>query len=223
MLQSQEVEMSGSQDVNSTLLDKSRKTKVDGILISGLLDLLTVRLTDSESFKIKISSVIEMAPNVKKFSEELVKDTESLIVSDPASVREGVEVFAAVEAVLEDPRTQTVYVVNKKYRLQGILTINDLLKVSAIQMTPKKKKTMINIFKYMSLLYSETVNDIMRKPVSVRMDDKIIHALQLMEKYNLIDLPVVDGNNKLIGELSGLEILTVLREKINCGELDKLK
>ena len=223
MLQSQEVEMSGSQDVNSTLLDKSRKTKVDGILISGLLDLLTVRLTDSESFKIKIISVIYMAPNVKKFSEELVKDTESLIVSDPASVREGVEVFAAVEAVLEDPRTQTVYVVNKKYRLQGILTINDLLKVSAIQMTPKKKKTMINIFKYMSLLYSETVNDIMRKPVSVRMDDKIIHALQLMEKYNLIDLPVVDGNNKLIGELSGLEILTVLREKINCGELDKLK
>jgi Mg/Co/Ni transporter MgtE len=164
-----------------------------------------------------------MAPRIKRFSEELVKDAESLIVSDPASVREGVEVFAAVEAILEDPRTLTVYVVDKKYRLKGILVINDLLKVSAIQMTPKKKKTMINIFKYMSLLYSETVNDIMRKPVSIRMDDKIINALQLMEKHNLIDLPVVDGNNKLIGELSGLEILTVLREKINCGELEKLK
>ena len=164
-----------------------------------------------------------MTAHIKRFSEELVKDAESLIVNDPISVREGVEVFAAVEAILKDPRTQTVYVVDKKYRLKGILNINDLLKVSSVQMAPRKKKKMWNFFKYMSLLYSETVNDIMRKPVSVRMDDKVIDALQLMERNNLMDLPVVDGNDKLIGELNGMEILTVLHEKIKSGELEKLK
>jgi Mg/Co/Ni transporter MgtE len=164
-----------------------------------------------------------MSEEGKKFSEELVKDAEKLIVSDPASVETGTDVFTAVEAVLKEPRTKSVYVLDERQKLIGLITVHELLKVSSIQVGAHKRKRFLGFFKYMNLLYSETVDEVMRNPCSVRMDDKLIHALQLMEEFSLLDIPVVDGNDRLIGELSGLEVLTVLRDKIKSGEIEKLK
>ncbi|UCH88394.1 MAG: CBS domain-containing protein [Thermoplasmata archaeon] len=163
-----------------------------------------------------------MSKETKPFSDELVKDATSLIVNDPAIVTLGSKVFSAVEAILRDPRTKTVYVVDEKKKLVGIITVSDLLKISCIQIGGIKRPRLLGFFKYMSLLYSETVEDIMRTPISTRDDEKLIHALQLMEKNNLSALPVVDKNNTIVGELNGLEILTVIYDKIECGELEKL-
>lgn len=155
-----------------------------------------------------------MPHRIKEFAKEQVKDAESLIVSDPTEVKLGTQVIDAVDAILKDPRTQTVYVVDEDGLLEGLVTVHELLKVSSIQVGATKKKSILKFFKYMTLIYSETVDDIMRRPLSVKMNDTLIHALQLMEENNLFDLPVVDEDNRLIGELSGLEILTVLRDKL---------
>jgi CBS domain-containing protein len=163
-----------------------------------------------------------MADDCREFSEELVRDAHSLIVNDPAHVELGSKVYAAVNEILRDPRTETVYIVDEQDHLKGIITVSDLLKVSSIQVGAYKRKKFMNIFNYMSLLYSETVEDIMRKPISIRGDQKLINALQLMEEHKLSDLPVVDKNNRLIGELNGLEILTVIKDKIDSGDIDKL-
>jgi Mg/Co/Ni transporter MgtE len=164
-----------------------------------------------------------MAEEMKHLSEELVSDAESLIVNEPAKVRLGSKVIDAVDSILEDPRTQTVYVVDMYDKLKGTITVNDLLKVSAIQVGAYRKFKILNFFTYMSLLYSEVVDDIMREPISVKNDDKFLKALQIMEENDLADLPVVDKNNILIGELNGLEMLTLIQMKIKSGDLDKLK
>lgn len=166
--------------------------------------------------------MILMAKPGKPFNEELVKDAKRLIVNNPATVVLGTKVFAAVEEILKDPRTETVYVIDETRKLKGIITVSDLLKVSCIQMGAPRRTSVWNFFKYMSLLYSEHVEDIMRKPISVRNTEKLLTALNLMEKHNLADLPVVDENNTIVGELNGLEILAVIRTKIKSGELDKL-
>jgi CBS domain-containing protein len=166
--------------------------------------------------------VIILSRPSKPFAEELVKDAKRLIVNNPATVNMGAQVYSAVEEILKDPRTETVYVIDETRRLVGIITVNDLLKVSCIQLSAYKKTNLFNFFKYMSLLYSEHVEDIMRKPISIRNKEKLISALGIMEKNNLSDLPVVDENNVIIGELNGLEILAVMRDKIKSGELDKL-
>ena len=158
----------------------------------------------------------------KPFSEELVKDAKRLIVNNPATVQMGAQVFLAVEEILKDPRTETVYVVDETRKLRGIITVSDLLKVSCIQVGAQKKSKFLNFFKYMGLLYSENVEDIMRKPISVKNTEKLMTALSIMEEKELSDLPVVDNNNEIIGELNGLEILAVMRDKIKSGELDKL-
>ena len=98
----------------------------------------------------------------------------------------------------------------------------DLLKVSSIQMGAHKKFAMLNFFKYMNLVYSEHVEDIMRKTNTVKKTDKLMKALKVMESKGLSDLPIVDKNNMIIGELNGLEILTVIHKKIKSGEIDEL-
>jgi len=47
----------------------------------------------------------------------------------------------------------------------------------------------------------------MVKPVTVSEDDRLLNALEKMMKHGLEDLPVVDENGTLIGELNGFEIL----------------
>jgi CBS domain-containing protein len=159
---------------------------------------------------------------IKPISEELVKDAQYLIVCDPAKVKLGSKVFAAVEEVLRDPRTETVYVVDDNDKLKGIISVRDLLKVSSVQIGSQKRIKLLNFFKYMNILYSETVEDIMQKPVTVRNETKLLDALLLMEKNDMSDLPVIDSNNVIIGELNGLELLTVIHKKIKSGELEKL-
>jgi len=163
-----------------------------------------------------------MTQKSKPFSEELVRDAENLIVNEPSTVRSGARVIEAVEAMVKDPRTETVYVVDLYNRLKGIITVNDLLKVSSIQMGATKRTRMLNFFSYMGLLYSETVDDIMRKPVTIGEDDKLIDALNIMESKELTDLPVVDKNNILVAELNGLEMLTVILNKIKTGDFENI-
>jgi Mg/Co/Ni transporter MgtE len=164
-----------------------------------------------------------MADEIKHLREELVRDAETLIVCDPATVQLGSKVIDAVDSILKDPRTQTVYVVDMYNKLMGTITVNDLLKISAIQVGAYRKFKVLNFFTYMSLLYSEIVDEIMRKPIAVRKEDKFLKALQIMEENDLADLPVIDDSGELIGELNGLEMLTLIQGKINNGELDKLK
>lgn len=163
-----------------------------------------------------------MSDEVKPLSEEIVRDVHLLIVNQPATVKMGAKVIEAVEAVLKDPRTSTVYVVDMYGVLKGIITVNDLLRVSSIQVGAAKKSSMLNFFRYMHLAYSEHVEDIMRKPLYIREDEKLLKGLQIIEDNDLTDLPVVDRNNVVVGELNGLEILTVIYDKIKSDDVDKL-
>jgi CBS domain-containing protein len=166
--------------------------------------------------------MIHMTEECKPLSEEIVKDVHLLIINQPATVKMGSKVIEAVEAVLKDPRTSTVYVVDMYGVLKGIITVNDLLRVLSVQVGATSKLAMLNFFKYMNLAYSENVEDIMRRPMSIREDEKLMKGLKLIEENDLTDLPVVDKDNVVVGELNGLEILTLINNKIKSGDADKL-
>jgi CBS domain-containing protein len=51
------------------------------------------------------------------------------------------------------------------------------------------------------------IGEIMQKPVSVRESELLSAAIKKMVKNGLMDLPVVDDHNRLIGELNGHEII----------------
>jgi CBS domain-containing protein len=71
----------------------------------------------------------------------------------------------------------------------------------------------------------EDIDKLMRDPVTVKQDTELLEALRKMEEARMNDLPVVDADYKIVGELSGMEILRFAYADIRRGdeETPKLK
>jgi CBS domain-containing protein len=66
---------------------------------------------------------------------------------------------------------------------------------------------MTSFLRMLAEITDEKVNQVMAKPVRVSRDELLVNATKLMVDHHLNDLPVVDGENKLVAELRGTDIL----------------
>jgi Mg/Co/Ni transporter MgtE len=156
-------------------------------------------------------SVIEAERNAKFVSDQTVDDVYNIAVGEPASVKSGDVLKNAVDAIINHPVSQKVYVVDNTGKLIGTVSIDSLLRQVGNRIGARKS----GITSFINLLTEvahEEVEKFMVKPVSVKKDTELRHALKLMLENNLTDLPVVDEDNKLIGELNGLEIIIAARK-----------
>ncbi len=69
---------------------------------------------------------------------------------------------------------------------------------------------------------SETIREIMTTDViTVKVNDSVIKAAQIMSHYNIGAVPVMDANNQIVGILTDRDI--VLRTVANGGNLDQVQ
>src|SRR4030042_1017072 len=141
-----------------------------------------------------------------ELSFRYVKDAYRLIVSDPIVVSRGMGLHDVVDRVLADPRTRSAYVVDDKNRLVGMIGLTQMLAAvqGSLSLFEKGRQKQVTK-KRVPLPFS--VEEYMVKPVTVTEDDRLLSALDKMMRYGLEDLPVVDENDALGGELNGFEIL----------------
>lgn len=130
----------------------------------------------------------------------------SLLVNEKESIDKMVKKFA------EEPSSRGVFVVDEEKTLIGVITRADLLMWAKYKLGAGIASTRIfvPISEIRRYLYSTTVEEVMSKNSSnafVGPDDDIISALNLMISYNLVDVPVVDQNRKILGDLKLSEIL----------------
>src|SRR3990172_2656306 len=86
-------------------------------------------------------------------------------------------------------------------RLVGIVTDRDLKEASP------SKATTLDVHELYYLLAELQVKDIMtRDPVTVKTDDTVEHAAQLMLENTISGLPVVDGQGRLKGILTQSDV-----------------
>lgn len=140
-----------------------------------------------------------------ELSFRFVRDAYRLIVSDPIVVTKTMGLHEVVDRVLADPRTRSAYVVDERRRLVGMIGLTQMLAAiqGSLSLFDKGRSQPRN--KRVPLPFS--VDEYMVKPVTVSEDDRLLNALEKMMKHGLEDLPVVDENGTLIGELNGFEIL----------------
>ena len=145
----------------------------------------------------------------EKMADELsfryVRDAYRLIVMDPIVVTKTMRLHEVVDRVLADPRTRSAYVVDSKRRLIGMIGLKQMLEAIETSLSVFDKNREKSRGKRATLPFS--VESYMFKPVTVSEHDKLLTALQKMMKHGLEDLPVVDENGVLTGELNGFEIL----------------
>lgn len=141
-----------------------------------------------------------------------VEDVYEIMVGKPAILREDAQLKDAVEAITQDLISRKVYIVDAEGILIGMISIETLLRHVGYRVGVREVGV-ISFFKFLGGVFKENVTEIMeKKPVTVTNNHKVLDALRLMVEHHLNDLPVIDDEGKIIGELNSLEILKQTKE-----------
>jgi CBS domain-containing protein len=165
-----------------TALGKSTLTRVEKWLNGGMFE----QLADEMTYR-------------------TVKEAYRLIVKDPIRVNKETQLHEAVEMILTEPRTRSAYVVDSEGRLLGMIALKQMLQAVGYSISKTYGSENLKDLGVTSMQFSVTSS--MMVPPTVQEDELLLSALEKMIDSGLEDLPVIDENNKLIGELNGFEIL----------------
>jgi CBS domain-containing protein len=137
-----------------------------------------------------------------------------IMIRDVATIRPEATLAEVVEKLLDKSYT-ALPVVNAADRFVGIITDTDLLQRGDMEVSlslkkaldPEVARTLVARLRQST----RTVSQVMTSdPTTIGPEAYLSEAARLMAKRKLKRLPVVDGNNHLVGVLSRLDILKVL-------------
>ena len=142
----------------------------------------------------------------KDIKDLRVEDVHEVMIGKPAIVKEDAILKDAVDSMTQNLISRKVYVVDDEEKLKGVITIETLLKQVGYRVGVREAGV-ISFFKFLSGVFKENVIEFMEKPVTVTNRHKVLDALRMMVEHHLNDLPVIDDENRIVGELNSLEIL----------------
>ncbi len=138
-----------------------------------------------------------------------VKNVRKLICDTPATVEEDETLPEIALAFCDNPKTRTIYVVDKENRLKGIITLDDIVEI----IFPEVIKIETG-YEILHTFRGRCAKEIMiEAPLKVRDEDNIEEVLKKMLQNGIEEAPVVDEEDRVIGEINLLEILNVWVEK----------
>jgi len=146
-----------------------------------------------------------------------VADAQTSLVKDAPMVKKSAKVHEAVQALINNPNSRAVYVVDDNEKLLGTISYRSLMRASSARFGIRKDG-FFSFVQYLKDMLMENVDSLMRKPTPVTNDTKLKNALELMEETRQNDLPVVDNEGRLIGELSGIEIMKLGIDVLKKGD-----
>ena len=133
-----------------------------------------------------------------------VEDVMNLVTKTAAVVKESDNLKEVLKVMVKDPKTQSVYVVNNRKQLVGIITLNIALQYLYNEYIPPEYiKFDISVIEGTKA----EAKELMIPPIYVKKDDPIGKAFQKMFEFHLHELPVVDDNMHVIGDLNALELV----------------
>ncbi len=145
--------------------------------------------------------------------ETKVREIRKLITVDPAIVLEDEQVENVVKMFIDNPVIRAVYVIDDKERLQGIITMQDILKKVSIDfssMASIYSESNFSGYKIASSGNKTSAKDLMDPEIYYVMDDDPIEkAFNLLFSNNAGEIPVVDKGERLIGDLNIIELLVL--------------
>ncbi len=126
---------------------------------------------------------------------------------------------AVVRRFAERPEMRGIFVVGEKDRLIGVITRRDLLDWARVQLGEATYSTeeawLAEDVRLTALMRAITAGEVMRpgsEAAAVRPSDTLAEALRRMIAHDLICLPVVDEQGRVLGDLKLTEVLACALE-----------
>lgn len=138
-----------------------------------------------------------------------IKDMRMLVTPHPVFVKKDAPADEIAKTLIANPRLKSVYVVDDKLKLIGKITLRRLIKHEFMDIVPHN----FSYFDNLDFVGKKTAENLMVSPIYVNDNDTLKTAFAKMYEYDLDELPVVDENLRLIGNIDMLELLTMLIEK----------
>jgi len=135
-----------------------------------------------------------------------VKEVYKTFTLEPPILSEDSSIEGIISTLLKDPRSRSVYIVDKDEKLTGIITTLIILKATNI-LKGKKSVLKHDVFNAIKIAKARQAKDIMHPPMYVYESSKILDVLEMMSRENIQELPVIDKDKRVIGDLNCLEIL----------------
>jgi CBS-domain-containing membrane protein len=148
-----------------------------------------------------------------------VKDAYRLDKNQPILIKLSAEFSQVIINFTHHVELRGIFVVDDKNRFLGVITRTDLLdwarvKLGAITLQPLTD--MNKTIRLATLIRASQLGDILRpetKQAAVRVDDNLGHALKVMVNTDLIVLPVINDEKRVIGKLKLSEVLSLVLDE----------
>ena len=130
---------------------------------------------------------------------------------DLAIVRPEDSLKTVIKAMLESPKTLNAYVVDNDGKLVGVISVWDILQATVAHDPDTLNSGSPSILFDREFIeryaFSENAEDLMREPVCVDLTHTLRRAYKLMIEHGLTEIPVVNNQGRIIGDLTMLELL----------------
>ena len=137
-----------------------------------------------------------------------VSDISKLIVKEPAVVRYDTTIKQMLETVIKDTRSRHAYIVDDNNKLIGSIRLNNIIQFlfpTTILMEDRESPRLCSFLDYSE---ASKVKEIMNnQPVFVYENTPLPKMITLMRQELINELPVVDKQMHVIGEVNVLEII----------------
>ncbi len=130
-----------------------------------------------------------------------------LMIEKFVKVDESDRIYRVVEKIAEDKETMLACVVDEENRLKGVITPREILRAVEVREYGTIKHPFFEGARVLGLLTARYAKDIMGPPVSVKADDEIEKAIDIMLSKVFYEVPVVDDEGIIIGEINYFSII----------------
>jgi Mg/Co/Ni transporter MgtE len=140
-----------------------------------------------------------------------VLEIRELLVKDPTIVSEDELITNVIKDIIANPISRHAYVVDSEKRIVGSIKINSIINYLFPFESFWKNEDHTN---YLNMFDIEKASEIMVKDFhSVKDDSPLTEMVEIMLKEKINELPVVDNENHIIGEVNIMELLKFITQE----------
>ncbi len=164
-----------------------------------------IRIIHTKRRMLQLQRKEELSHNIRYISKvpvKLVMDREFLTLHPEDSLSKLIQSLRGEES--------SAVVVDEEGKLLGFITMKDLLRF----FEPPRRYSIVglNLLKKYSISNASRVEDIMiRKPITIHVDENLGRAIGIMLETGKHHLPVVDDENRVHGILEVKDIIRLIR------------
>jgi CBS domain-containing protein len=136
------------------------------------------------------------------------KIVKELMTEDFVAVHEIDRIMDVATIIAEDRETMLACVVDVDGKLRGIVTPKEMLKAVEVCEYGSIRHSFFSRMETLHILSAKDVGDIMDAPVSVREEDDVQKAINIMIDRGFYEVPVVNDAGVVIGVINYFHIIS---------------